>query len=682
MQSTLNSCQLPVVRLPRQSAFATAVSQGTSLYLRGLRNLLLVVYCLIQLPTVQAQSTKYTTTDKKAIKLYESGAECMRLRKWDCAESGLKKAAAADPRFIEPRIYLGEMYEQRGMSKEAMAMYAEVVAVNPGYFPPATLHLAELELSQGMYAEARKHFAMAKELDRDPQRKQRAIKGMANADFAEHAVKQPVPFEPINLGAGVNTKEPEYFPCVTVDDSTLMFTRLIPDERSSYGKQEDFFVSHRTADGAWGTARPITSVNTVDNEGAGTLTPDGRFIVFTKCAGMDGTYGKGVKGMGSCDLFISRRMGDRWTKPENLGPPVNTANWESQPSMGSDGRTLYFIRATKGAGGQKNMDIYVTRLGDEGAFGTPERLGDNVNTPGQEESVQIHPDGKTLYFSSDGHPGMGGLDIYMSRMQEDGTWGQALNLGYPINTGGDENSLLVSADGRLAYFASDREGGFGELDLYSFELYPEARPMAVSYIRGKVTDKATGKPLEADVELFGLANGKLATAAYSDPVTGEFLVCLPRGFDYALNASAEGYLFFSKNYSVAQSETAKPLDLDVRLERIEKGGKIELRNIFFETASYALLPTSTVELDKLVKLMKTNVEMRIEVGGHTDNVGKDAANQVLSEQRANAVRDFLMDHGIAGDRIVAKGYGATTPVATNDTDEGRALNRRTEVTVL
>ncbi|MEO7081801.1 MAG: tetratricopeptide repeat protein, partial [Flavobacteriales bacterium] len=451
---------------------------------------------------VQAQSTKYTTTDKKAIKFYESGAECMRLKKWDCAESGLKKAAAADPSFIEPRIYLGEMYEQRGMLKEALAVYGEVVAINPGYFPPATLHLAELEMSQGMYAEARKHFAMVQQVDRDAQRKQRAARGLANADFAEHAMKQPVPFDPINLGPGVNTKDPEYFPCVTVDDSTLMFTRLIKDERSAYGKQEDFFVSHRTADGTWGTAQPITSVNTVDNEGAGTLTPDGRFIVFTKCAGVDGTYGKGLKGMGSCDLFISRRMGDRWTKPENLGAPVNTANWESQPSMGSDGRTLYFIRATKGAGGQKNMDIYVTRLGDDGAFGKPERLGDNVNTSGQEESVQIHPDGKTLYFSSDGHPGMGGLDIYMSRMQEDGTWGQALNLGYPINTGGDENSLLVSADGRLAYFASDRAGGFGDLDMYSFELYPEARPMAVSYIRGMVTDRATGKPLEADVELF------------------------------------------------------------------------------------------------------------------------------------------------------------------------------------
>ncbi|HMN06187.1 MAG TPA: OmpA family protein [Flavobacteriales bacterium] len=629
----------------------------------------------------QAQPVRYTTTDNKAIKAYEAGAECMRLRKWECAEANLKKAAMADPRFIEPRIYLGEMYEQRDMPQEAITMYREVVAISPSYFPPAALHLAELELRQGDHAAARKHFALAKEVDRDPQRRARATLGLANAEFAEHAMKQPVPFEPVNLGPGVNTKDPEYFPCITADDSTLILTRLILDERSAYGKQEDFFVSHRQADGTWGKAQPVASLNTADNEGAGTLTPDGRFIIFTKCAGPDGSYGKGFKGLGSCDLFISRKVGNRWTPAENLGAPVNSANWESQPSMGSDGRTLYFIRGTK-RGGQGSTDIYVTRMGDDGTFSKPEKLGDNVNSPGREESVQIHPDGKTLYFSSDGRPGMGGLDIYMSRMQDDGTWGPAFNLGYPINTPGDENSLLVSADGRLAYFASDRPGGHGDLDLYSFELYPEARPTPVSYIKGRVTDKATGKAVEADVELYDLATGKLSTAAYSDPVTGEFLVCLPEGVDQALNASADGYLFYSRNYTFAEIQRGAPYQLEVKLSKPVAGEKIELRNIFFETASYQLLPASTMELDKLVRLLKGNPDMRIEVGGHTDNVGKDASNQVLSEQRANAVRNYLTEHGIGSERVSAEGYGAKQPVATNDTEQGRALNRRTEVTVL
>jgi len=629
-----------------------------------------------------AQSSRYTTTSSKAIKLYEAGAECMRLRKWDCAEGNLKKAAAEDPKFIEPRIYLGEMYEQRNLPKEAIAVYHEVLAINPTYFPPAALHLAELELGQGSYNEARKHFALAMQYDKDPQRRQRAQRGTANADFAERAMKQPVPFEPVNLGPGVNTKDPEYFPAVTVDDSTLMFTRLIKDDRSAYGVQEDFFVSHKQKDGTWGAAMPISTVNTVDNEGAGTLTPDGRFIIFTKCAGADGSYGPGLKGLGSCDLFISRRVGDRWSKAQNLGAPVNSPSWESQPSMGSDGRTLYFLRGARSRDGQQNTDIYVSRMGDDGAFSKPELLGPNVNSPGKEESVQIHPDGKTLYFSSDGRPGMGGLDIYMSRMQPDGSWSEALNLGWPINTGGDENSVLVDASGSLAYFASDREGGFGDLDLYGFELYKEARPTPVSYIRGKVTDKATGKALEADVELFDLASGKLAAGAISDPLSGEFTVCLPTGMDHALNASAEGYLFYSRNYSFADMQGTAPYQLDVKLSKVAPGQKIELRNIFFETASYALLPTSTVELNKLGQFMKTSPAVRIEVGGHTDDVGNDAANQKLSEQRANAVRDFLIKQGIDGSRVVAKGYGETKPVTTNETDEGRALNRRTEVTVL
>jgi outer membrane protein OmpA-like peptidoglycan-associated protein len=305
-----------------------------------------------------------------------------------------------------------------------------------------------------------------------------------------------------------------------------------------------------------------------------------------------------------------------------------------------------------------------------------------VNTAFQEESVQIHPDGRTLYFSSNGHPGFGGLDIYMSRKQDDGTWGPALNLGYPINTGADENSLLVNAAGNVAYFASDRPGGFGDLDLYSFELYPEARPLAVSYIRGKVTDKTNGQPVEADVQLYDLTTGALATGAYSDPRTGEFLVCIPAGRSYALNASAEGYLFFSQTYDVAAGTPKEPYTLDVPLSPLTAGSVIALRNIFFNTASYELLPTSNAELDKLTGLLKSNPTLRIELGGHTDNVGADAANMTLSDQRAKAVRDYVVAKGIDGSRITAKGYGETRPVATNDTEEGRAQNRRTEVTVL
>ena len=650
--------------------------------MRSLAPVLAVLVALL-FPILPAQAqVRYSTQDKKAIKLYEAGVECMRMRKLACAESEFTKAAKADARFVEPRLMLAEIEEMKGNDLAAIERYREVLSIAPRFHPVAQLHLADIEFRTGQYDAAERNYKAFLEKELDTQRKARARLGLDNCAFARHALQQPVPFEPVNLGPGVNTADPEYYPAVTADDATLLFTRRIKAEDARIGEQEDFFVSDRGKDDAWGPARGIRSVNTDRNEGAGTLSPDGRFIIFTACAFLDGSYGEGRKGLGSCDLFISRRIGDRWSPPQNLGPPVNSKHWESQPSLASDGRTLYFVRGIQARDGVRNTDIHVTTLQEDGTWTNPEKLGANVNTPHQEESVQIHPDGRTLYFSSNGHPGMGGLDIYVSRKQEDGTWGPALNLGYPINTGADENSLLVNAAGDVAYFASDRPGGFGDLDLYSFELYPEARPQPVTYIRGKVRDKATGKPVEADVELYAVNSGELATAAYSDPQTGEFLVCLPTGTTYALNASAEGYLFYSENYDVPAGPVQASYTLDVPLSPLTAGSVIALRNIFFNTASYDLLPASNTELDKLVQLLKVNAALRIELGGHTDNVGNDAANQKLSEQRANAVRDHLIAKGIDGARITAKGYGRMKPIATNETEEGRALNRRTEVTVL
>lgn len=639
---------------------------------------------LLLASSVMGQGRGYTSSDKKAIKHYEAGEGCLRERRIACAEAEFTKAAQVDPRFAEPRLMLAEIHEEQGRDKDAIVRYREVMAMAPRLHPVAQLHLADLEFRQGEYDAAERNYRGFLDKERDPVRVRRARLGLENCAFAREAIARPVPFAPKNLGPGVNTAMPEYFPAITADDRTLLFTRTLPT-KDIYGGQEDFFVSQRGDDGEWRTARPITAVNTDRNEGAGTLSPDGRFIVFTTCdKGDRRDYGPGREGFGSCDLFISVRTGDRWSAPQNLGRPVNSMHWETQPSLASDGRTLYFIRGeVDGARRINDPNIYVTVLQEDGSWTKPEKLGPNVNTPFNEESVHIHPDGRTLYFSSNGHPGMGGLDIHVSRKQPDGSWGPAMNLGYPINTAADENSLLVSADGRLAYFASDRPGGFGDLDLYSFELYEQARPRAVSYVQGRVFDADTRKPIEADVMMYDLETGELATAAYSDPSTGSFLVCLPTGRTYALNAGAEGYLFFSRNYDVRGEATAvEPFTLEVPMSPLKAGATIALRNVFFNTASYELLPASEVEIEKLARLLFLNPSLRIELGGHTDNVGNDAANQKLSEQRASAVRERLIAKGIEASRITAKGYGRARPIATNDTEEGRALNRRTEVTVL
>ncbi|HOY29262.1 MAG TPA: hypothetical protein PLR96_09835, partial [Flavobacteriales bacterium] len=331
------------------------------------------------------------------------GVACMQQRKMECAFNEFSKAAQADERFVEPRIMLAEIAEQRGEDDEAITRYREVMAIAPRFFPTAQLHLADLEFRTGQYAQAEQNYRGYLDKEQDPQRKARARLGLDNCTFAARAIQQPVPFEPKNLGPAVNSADPEYYPCITADDATLIYTRRVKDpELIPWGMQEDFMVSHRGAEGAWQAAKPIPTVNTRQyNEGAGTLTPDGRFIVFTKCATEDGSYGGSLQGFGSCDLFISRRIGDRWTPPENLGPPVNSRNWETQPSMASDGRTLYFIRGTQAQDGIKSMDIYSTALQDDGTWSKPEKLGANVNTAFQEESVQIHPDGRTLYFRVD-----------------------------------------------------------------------------------------------------------------------------------------------------------------------------------------------------------------------------------------------------------------------------------------
>lgn len=647
-----------------------------------IRPFLFLISVLFSIAPALAQSIRYSTENKKAIKSYEAGIECMKSRRWSCAENEFTKAANADPKFVEPRLMLAELMEGQGKDEAAIGYYRGALTIAPRFHPVAQLHLADIEFRTGQYEAAERNYKAFLEKEMDPLRKDRARLGLSNCAFARRAITQPVPFDPKNLGPGVNTSMPEYYPCITADDGTLLFTRRVPHENPRIVQQEDFYVSNRGNDGKWGEARGINSVNTDRNEGAGTLSPDGRFIIFTACAYADGTYGEGRRGLGSCDLFISRRVGERWSPPENLGPPVNTRHWESQPSLASDGRTLYFVRGSQRGDGISSTDIYTTMLGEDGAWSLPVKLGPEVNTPMDEESVQIHPDGRTLYFSSNGHPGFGGLDIYVSRKQDNGAWGPALNLGYPINTGADENSILVNAAGDVAYFASDRPGGYGDLDLYSFDLYPEARPLPVTYIQGKVTDRTNGKPVEADVELYDVASGELVTAAYSDPKTGEFLVCLPLGRTYALNAGAAGYLFFSENYSVPKSDDKKPYTLNVPLSPLTAGSVISLRNIFFNTASYDLLPESNSELDKLVTLLQKNPSLRIELGGHTDDVGADAANLALSDQRAKAVRSYVVNKGIDAARITAKGYGETMPIASNDTEEGKAQNRRTEVKVL
>ena len=310
-------------------------------------------------------------------------------------------------------------------------------------------------------------------------------------------------------------------------------------------------------------------------------------------------------------------------------------------------------------------------------FSQPKNLGDTINTPRNESTPFIHSDNKTLYFSSDGHQGLGGEDIFVSQRDENGQWSKPRNIGYPINTKDEEASLIVSPSGKTAIFCSDREGGFGDLDLYQFELYSEARPLAVTYMKGVVTDQKTNAKLSAQVKIIDVATGDEIASTSSDPVTGSFIISLPVNRNYALNVSKSKYLFYSDKIELQNSTPDKPFLVNIALKPIEVGESIVLKNIFFETGSAELKSESVAELTKLMQFMRRNAEVRIEISGHTDNVGSDSMNQKLSEERANAVADYLFNNGIDKQRVRSVGYGKTRPIDTNDTEQGRANNRRT-----
>lgn len=634
-----------------------------------------IISCRAQLPPGE-----YTTKNKKAISFYESALKYFDARNDEKAIEEILKAIEKDPLFIEPHLLLAEIYQDKNQVQNAIDEYIKAIAINPSFNLNNFYNLAQLEFSVGKYADAKNDFErFLKKQFINPDSRDIAEQQLDNCIFAIEAMKHPVPFEPKNMGAAINSELDEYFPAVTTDAQTFLYTRN--NRTETIPLQEDFLIS-RKQNNIWSQSKLIGyEINTYRNEGAPSLSSDGQILFFVACIEIDGSYGTNRKGLGSCDIFYTQKVGADWSRPYNIGRPINSEFYETQPSFSADGKTLYFV--SKRPGGFGLADIYVSTLQDDGSWGKPRNLGNKINTKQTEESVFIHPDGKTLYFGSAGHTGMGGLDLYVSRMDDNGVWGEPVNLGYPINTSANENSLLVGASGDIGYFASSRPGGYGGLDLYQFDLYEAARPGKITYVKGKVYDAKTNAPLGAHFELIDLATEKSVIVSDANSGNGEFLVTLPVDKNYALNVTQPGYLFYSENFSLKElTDKTKPFLMNVPLLSLDTGSVVELKNVFFETAKFDLKPESKVELNKLVAFLNLNKTLRIELGGHTDNVGDKKMNQILSQNRAKAVYDYLIANGIDAKRLSYKGYGDTKPKVKNDTDENRALNRRTEFKVI
>ena len=630
----------------------------------------LFIFLALLVPVKSRAQYNPDKVGKKAAALYSKAMELGREGDFREGIKILKDAAKIEPGFADAYLSIAGMYGEMKQYDSSILHYEKAKSIDSLYFQDYNLPYSINLAGKGDFEKA---LSAVRDFLAIPNLRESSIKAGAYRektyrfaiDMQKKLSASNYHFEPRNMGDHINSEVSEYYPTITIDGSQFVFTRRVKNYN------EDFFES--SYDGKeWSESKALVgSINTRQNEGAQNISQDGQWLIFTGCNFPDG--------FGSCDLYISYLTYDGWSTPENLGNLINTETWESAPSLSPDKRDLYFT--SRRSGGYGGSDIYVSRRMPNGRWSMPQNLGPEVNTIGDESAPFIHADNQTLYFTSNGHLGYGGDDLFVSKKLPGEKWSTAQNLGYPINTIENEGSIFIAANGSTAYYASDRSDSRGGLDIYTFELREDVRPARTLWVKGKVFDSDTKKGLPSAVELTDLSTKEVLSKVQTDE-TGNYLVTLPVGKDYAFNVNRKGYLFYSENFPLSQKTADSTYHIDIPLEPIKANATVVLKNIFFDVNSYKVKPESTVELDQLVMLMKENPSLRIQISGHTDNVGKPSDNLALSKNRANAVIQYLVSGGIAASRLSAQGFGETQPIADNNTEEGRAKNRRTEMKVL
>ena len=549
-----------------------------------MKQFLAIVFSLMLVATAFAQHPK------KAVKAFEAAQDAFMKRDYKKAHAQVLKAVVEDPNYAEAWLLEGEIGIESKDYDMAVLGYENALRSDSMVFPPAAITLARLYDREGQYKREAMLLRWYQSKSFNNEFQNSVVDEMlALASFRDDAISHPVAFEPENLGNTINTANDEYVNVLTFDGSQLLFTRKM--DRGNDFFEEKVFVSHK-AENQWTEPQPLSFVSFPDDidPGAAFLSADGSKLYLTGCG-----WGRDS----GCDLYVSHWDLGQWSMPQLLKGSINTGSWESQPCVSADGKELYFVSRRNG-----NADIYCSHRNADRSWGEPQNLGVPINTKGNEMAPFLHPDGKTLYFSSDKHIGMGGFDLFMSRRGEDGRWQEPVNLGFPINTQGDEINFFVAADGRTAFISSQREGGYGGYDIYTFELPEEVRSDSTNYLS------------------------------------------------------------------------------NVDVVELSVGDALVLQNIHFEYNSSALTEDSQAGIQVLADFLKRNPELRVELAGHTDDVGSAAYNLKLSSERAEVVREALIAKGIEAIRLTAKGYGDTRPLYPNDGEERRAMNRRTEMIII
>ncbi len=630
-----------------------------------LKKLLVLIVCGVCWVSTFAQD------NKRSEKLFEEARRYYVEDSYPAAIETADKILQKDPGYAPAHLLLAEIYKDIDSTRLEIKHLTQAVELDDN--PLIDFRLGEAFYKLGMYSEALSFYEKYTENKDIPEKRQFLLAcKIASCRFAINSIANPVAFEPTNLGDEINTPNDEYWPTPSLDGKHLVFTRLMKDGGRP---QEDFFMAGIDSFN-WDNAIPISEVNTSDNEGAQTLSADAKILFFTACNREDG--------LGSCDIYFSRLVEGKWTEPRNAGAPLNSSSWEGQPSLSSDNRYLYFSSNRPGGKGQKDIwRIAFNGFAESGEpqWGKPENM-DALNTSGDEISPFIHANNHNFYFASDTHVGMGGLDLFTAEINENGKVENLKNMGYPINTYQDDMGLTISSIGDVAYFSSARESENG-LDIFSFNLDRGLQPRPVTYIRATVTNKVTTAPIMADIELVNLNSSVEEPRIEKADENGQIMLALPVGRNYAFNVSEDGFMFYSQSMRLAdENSLTDPFILNIDLEPIEVGAEMDLHNIYYETDSFAILSESEPELQKLVSFLKNNSGLKVEIQGHTDSSGNPESNLELSKLRAKSVVDYLVENGIPGSRLQSQGYGDTKAVATNETVEGRRLNRRTTIKVI